>query len=477
MSKQANDLALVDFCAACFSDPLRFVRLAFKWGEGELAGFDGPDKWQADFLEGIKDELSGTCGASSLRRAVASGHGVGKTTLAAWLILWAMSTRPHLSGVVTANTQSQLAGKTWRELSIWHKRLINKDWFKWTASKFSNVQHPETWAVSAVAWNKGSPESFAGLHSEHVLMIFDEASAIDDVIWETAEGAMTTTGAMWFVFGNPTRNTGFFKKCFGRLRHRWKNIRVDSRTALLTNKDEIRKWKEDYGEDSDFFRVRVKGEFPRSASAQLIPEDVIEAAVSRIIPPADIAYAPLIIGVDVARFGEDDSVIAVRQGYKLLLLIRKRGLDTMTLAQLVAQEIDNILPDAVFVDETGIGAGVIDRLHQLGYRMATGVAFSSSPSDRKYFNKRSEMWGETAEWLKNADIPDDRQLIDDLAAPEYGFRGDSGQIQLEKKVDMKKRGLSSPDSGDALALTFAYPVYKRNPAQTRPREINNIQLY
>ncbi|MDL2315701.1 terminase [Desulfovibrio sp. OttesenSCG-928-A18] len=444
---------------AFFSDPLGFVKYAFPWGEGELAAHDGPDEWQASLLA---DLGKGVVSASeAVRFATVSGHGIGKSALVAWIILWAMSTRPHLAGVVTANTGAQLSDKTWRELSVWHKRAIHRHWFKWTATKFYQVGHPETWFVSAIPWSKERPEAFAGLHAEHVLMIFDEASAIEDVIWDTAEGAMTTPGAVWCVFGNPTRNSGKFHGCFHRMRHRWNTRQVDSRTARMANRAQLDQWVADYGEDSDFVRVRVRGVFPRAGSCQLIPSDLVEEAAKRVLRVDMYQHAPKILGVDVARFGDDQSTFIRRQGLQAFGLRKFRGLDLMTYAGIVAQEIQEFGPDAVFVDQTGLGAGVVDRLRQLHCGNIIGVDFGSAAiSPQLYANKRAEMWSLLLEWLKSGGaLPPDQELISDLVAPEYGFTGDKGQIALEKKSDMKKRGLPSPDSGDALALTFAAPVY------------------
>lgn len=244
-----NDIerALAAEVAACFADPLRFVRLAFSWGEGELAGHSGPDAMQEDILRAVRDRLASP--AEALRVAVASGHGVGKTALVAWLILWFMSTRVRCAGVVTANTRDQLVSKTWRELALWHRRAINAHWFRWTATRFAQVDHPDAWFVSAIPWNAERPEAFAGLHARDVLVIYDEASAIDDAIWEVSEGAMTTSGAMWFAFGNPTRPSGRFHDCFGRFRHRWVTRQVDSRGSRLARTGQIAQWIEDYGED------------------------------------------------------------------------------------------------------------------------------------------------------------------------------------------------------------------------------------
>jgi hypothetical protein len=460
-----------------FHDPLGFVRYAFAWGSDELEGHDGPDEWQAAAL---RDIGSGVLTANeALRLATVSGHGIGKSALVAWIVLWAMSTRPHLAGVVTANTGAQLSDKTWRELSLWHKRAVNQHWFRWTATKFYQVDNPETWFVSAVPWSKERPEAFAGLHAEHVLMIFDEASAIDDVIWDTAEGAMTTPGAIWCVFGNPTRNSGKFHGCFHRMRHRWITRKVDSSDARMTNKAQIKEWIEDYGWDSDFVRIRVRGEFPRAGSCQLIASDLVEAASGKHLRAEVYQSAPKVLGVDVARFGDDQSAIVLRQGLACLDIAKFRGLDLMTFAGLVAQKIEKFKPDAVFVDQGGLGAGVVDRLRQLGHRNIIGVDFGGKPLDPvKYLNKRTEMWWLLAEWFEQGPaIPPDADLSSDLTAPEYGFTGDKGQIALEKKADMKKRGLASPDCGDALALTFAAPVAVRSLGGAARRAVQRSNLY
>ena len=455
------ELALADAVADCYADPLRYVLLAFEWGKGDLKGSNGPDVWQTKLL---KDIASGVLTVqSALRFAVAAGHGVGKTALVAWLILWAMSTRPHLAGVVTANTLTQLNDKTWRELAVWHKRAINARWFKWTATKFYQVDHPETWFVAAVPWSKERPEAFAGLHAEHVLVIYDEASAIDNSIYDTSEGAMTTRGAMWFAFGNPTRNSGRFRECFGVHRHRWNPFQVDARQSNVANQEQIRQWLEDYGEDSDFFRVRVRGEFPRAGSMQFIGLDVVDQAVKRDVHVS--LSDPFIIGVDVARFGDDQTVIAFRKGRSANVhpWVKLRSLDTMTVASRVADEYQRYNADGLFVDEGGVGGGVVDRLRQLGIPVI-GINFGSK-ADRVvmgqdgglFANKRAEMWGNLRDWLKGGSIPDDPELKTDLTGVEYGYNI-RNEIQLERKADMKKRGLASPDLGDALALTFAYPV-------------------
>ena len=453
-------------------DPLRCVEEGFPWGEigSELEGYDGPDLWQRDILAQVRDGLP--LGAA-IQIAVASGHGPGKSALVSWLILWAISTFPDARGVVTANTEVQLRTKTWAELAKWHRLFIARHWFHFTATAMYSVDpaHEKTWRVDAIAWSERNTEAFAGLHNlgRRVFVFFDEASAIPDIIWETTEGALTDaeTEIIWAVFGNPTRNSGRFKECFGRFRHRWKNHQIDSRTAKLTDKAQISQWVSDYGEDSDFVRVRVRGVFPRAGSMQFIPSDLVEAAAQR--RPDAYLHDPLIMGVDVARFGDDQTVIVFRRGRDAQTIpwIKLRGADTMTVAARIAELARVYQPDVIFVDGGGPGGGVVDRLRMLRQPVievqfggAADRSTDASDGAIVYANKRAEIWGSMRDWLRGGAIPEDVELTADLTGAEYGYvllRGRDA-IQLEKKGDMKKRGLASPDAGDALALTFAYPV-------------------
>lgn len=469
---------LIEEIAKCSQDPLRFVLFAFPWGSGELAEHTGPDEWQREILvkmgESLKNGASvGEVMQAAIQIAIASGHGIGKSAFVSWLILWAISTFEDTRGVVTANTESQLKTKTWAELAKWHRMCICSHWFEYTATKLfaRDPKHSDTWRIDMVPWSERNVEAFAGLHNQgkRVLLIFDEASAIPDIIWETAEGALTdsNTEIIWAVFGNPTRNTGRFRECFGSRKHRWLHKQIDSRTVKITNKAQIAQWVADYGEDSDFVRVRVRGVFPRAGSAQFIGSDLVEAAASREAHAG--IYDALVLGVDPARFGDDESVIYIRKGRdgKTHAPLKYRGLDTMQLAARVAEQYEFFRADAIFVDGGGLGAGVVDRLRQLRVPVIE-VQFGASP-DRSnpgqegtaYANKAAEMWGVMRDWLATGGaIPDDPDLKSQLESREYGFVLKDGRdaIQLEKKSDLKKRGLSSPDIADALALTFAYPV-------------------
>ncbi len=459
-----------------FADPLGFVNFAYDWNYGELKGFMGPDDWQSEYLDrlgfAIKERnFNGVTPVNPIQMSTSSGHGIGKSALTAWLAGFIMSTRPFCKGVITANTSPQLRTKTWAEVQKWNGRSLTGHWFDITSGmqmKMTHKDHASSWRVDAQTCAKENSEAFAGLHaaSSTPFYIFDEASAIDDSIWEVSEGGLTDGEPMWFTFGNPTRSSGRFFQCFNRLKHRWDQIKIDSRSAKMTNKVKIQEWVDDYGEDSDFVRVRVRGEFPRSGSSQFISIEDVDNCIDYVAQGYE--NLPKIVAVDVARFGDDQTVIGCRQGRKIWPLDKYRGIDTMQTAARVAEKIASYNPDAVFIDGGGVGGGVIDRLKQLGHDVIE-VNFGAKPRDNKqYANKRAEMFGDLRAALKvGLQLPDDHELHDELIAIEYGFNAKQ-QIQLEKKEDMKKRGLSSPDCADTLAMMYADSVIKPK-KQRRPQ--------
>jgi len=452
-------------------DPLGFVLFAFPWGEAgtPLARDLGPEPWQRAVLSEIGRSLRSL--SDAIRIAVASGHGVGKSALVAWIIVWALATFRDTRGIVTANTATQLKTKTWPELTKWLRLAACADWFEVSATAIHSVDpaHERTWRIDAVPWSLRTTEAFAGLHNQgrRLFVAFDEASAIPDPVWETIEGALTDrdTEILWLATGNPTRNTGRFRECFGRFRHRWHRHQVDGRKVSLTDKDEIARWAADYGDDSDFFRVRVKGEFPRGGAMQFIDSETVEEAARR--PAESHLRQPLVMGVDCARGGDDQSAIWFRRGRdaRTVPAIKLRVGDLMVLSGKVAEQAMQHRVAAVFIDEGGIGAGVVDRVRQmLPGRLVVGVNFGGR-ADRYTLgdgmpltaNKAAEMWASMRAWLRTGAIPDDPELKAELTGREYGFDLHNA-IRLEKKEDMKKRGLSSPDNADGLCLTFAYPV-------------------
>lgn len=469
MNAQPSDdpeLVLIEDIAGFTHDPLGFALYAYPWGEGELSDAAGPRQWQRDVMTDIQSHLSNPdTRFQPLMIAVASGHGIGKSAGIGMIIDWAMSTCEDCKVVVTANTDNQLRTKTWPEVGKWQNLAINSHWFTTTATAVSanDDEHSRFWRADAVPWSENNTEAFAGLHNKgkRIVLIFDEASNIADKVWEVAEGALTDekTEIIWLAFGNPTRNTGRFRECFRKYRHRWNHRSIDSRDVDGTNKEQIAKWEQDYGVDSDFFKVRVRGLFPSSSDLQFISQSLVDAGMGTTITPAQIQHAPVIIGVDPSWTGTDEFAIYMRQGLhsKLIGTFQKNDDDVIS-AQRIAQLEDQYKADAVFVD-FGYGTGIVSAARAMG-RHWTLVQFGSGSTDMAMLNKRGEMWNAVKEWLKAGGELNDQQTADELAAPEYRVRLD-GKIVLEDKAEMKKRTGISPNRADALALTFAFPVAKK----------------
>lgn len=476
---------LADDMGSFFWDPLGWVLYAFEWGVGELEGFDGPDEWQIEFLtdwgEAIRtNNFDGVKPVEAYRCATSSGHGIGKSALTAWLILYIMSTRPFCKGVVTANTSEQLRTKTWGELGKWKKRCITGHWFEYNNGKGNmnlyHVDHQEGWRCDGQTCREENSESFAGLHaaSSSPFYIFDEASAVPDKIWEVAEGGLTDGEPFWFAFGNPTRNTGRFRECFRKFRHRWRRRQIDSRKAKMTNKELIAQWEKDYGADSDFFKVRVRGLFPSASDLQFIPQNLVDSAMSRYLEQRTYEHAAKIIGVDPAYSGADEACIYLRQGLQSTLLgTWQKTDDDVKFAQTVARLEDEHKADAVFID-FGYGTGIHSVGKSWGRRWRL-VQFGGESSDIAMLNKRGEIWNGMKKWLEEGGSIDDQQTADELISPEYKVRLD-GKIVLESKDDMKRRGVPSPNRADALAITFAFPVVKNKP-QRRPVATTDYNLF
>ena len=477
-------------------DPLGFVLYAFPWGvkNTPLQKFKGPRTWQVQEFEKIKTHMEQDkfrkqmgLGPLVLYLAISSGRGPGKSAFLAMLDCWFMSCWIGGTNIVTANTETQLRSRTMAELGKWHGMMINKHWFekssmslkpaKWFAELLNQQLGMDTqyYYTEAQTWSEENPDAFAGAHSQVGMMVqFDEASGIPDPIWPVTDGFFTDLSdfRLWVVISNPRRNTGHFFESFHKNRDQWQHLYIDSRTVEGVDAAVYQRIADQYGEDHDVTRVEVKGQFPRTGSNQFIGRELVEDAALREVDPDD--GAPLLMGVDVARFGDDASVIRFRKGRdaRSFAPARFKGLNTMELATETANLIDKFNPDAVFVDGGGVGGGVVDRLKQLGYRVIEVQSGEKADDPEKYLNKRVEMWGEMRDWLVYGMIDDYQQLIDDLTGPEYELHI-KGQLKLEPKDKMKKRGLRSPDEADALALTFAQPVARIDMNVLKRRRMGN----
>ena len=455
-------------------DPLGFVLHYFEWTAGE-----GPDEWQAEVLSDlgrlIKERpFNGKDPVEAVRMAISSGHGIGKSTLIAWLHWFLMITRKGAKGRVTANTFTQLQTITWAEIQKWHKRLrVFRDRFDITDTKCWEKRHRESWFSVPLTCAEENSQAFAGQHNRESssFYLFDEASMVPDSIWEVAQQGLTDGQPFIFAFGNCTRNTGeFYEVCFGKQVHRWNQRSIDARDCRFPNKAEQAKWIEDHGIDSDFCRVRILGQAPAQSEVQLISRSVVEEAQRRQV--AAMAGDPLVCGVDVPDGGSAWFAVAFRRGldarpgYLVPAPIRFAGskIDRETMVAKLAQVLSDRDPRRkvamMFVD-AAYGSPIVERLHALGFMNVQEIRFGGPSSDAGCSNMRALMWGRhLKDWLERGAIDkEDKRLAMELAAPGFHHKvGGDGALVLESKAEMQKRGIPSPDFADALALTFAMPV-------------------
>ena len=489
-SAEEQKLMVELWSPAVADDPEAFVLYAFPWGQKNtpLHKFTGPRKWQRDVLRDIASHVrrqKGQVTFDTVRMAVSSGRGIGKSALVSWLILWMLTTRIGGSVVVSANSENQLRSVTWAELTKWTAMTINSHWWEVSATKLvpavwltESVERDlkkgtRYWACEGKLWSAENPDSYAGVHNQDgMMLIFDESSGIPNPIWEVGAGFFTenTPDRYWFAFSNPRRNEGYFFETFHAKRDFWNTRSVDARTVEDTDKAVYEQIIEEYGQDSAQAKVEVYGEFPSAGEDQFISPMLVDDAAKR--PRWKDTTAPIIVGVDPARGGADATVIVVRQGRDIVAIKRYQGEDTMTIVGRVIDAIEEYSPALTVIDEGGLGYGILDRLTEQRYKVR-GVNFGNKAKQSVAFgNKRAEMWNDMRNWLKSASIPQDRQLRSDLTGPTKKPNS-SGTIFLEGKKEMRSRGLASPDAADALCVTFAFPVAHREYKEPTRRNYQN----
>lgn len=470
-------------------DPYAFVMFVYPWGElgTPLEHVKGPRSWQKRKLLEIKAHIAknnihaiNKTLFEMLQDATVSGRGIGKSAFVAWIIHWFISTRLGSTTIVSANTEMQLTSRTWPELNKWVTMAINSHWFEptamslrpaeWFKQLLKNQLKIDTgyYYAQAQIWSEEKPDSYAGAHNPlGMMLIYDEASGIPEVIWRVSKGFFTepTPNRFWFVFSNGRRNTGPFFECFHKNRANWKTTSIDARTVEDTDPQTYQEYIDKYGEDSDEVAIEVKGGFPRQGDKQFISNSLVDAAIAREL--VDDSFAALMMGVDIARFGNDSTVIRFRQGRNARIIppVEMKGADNMVVANEVAHLIDKYNPDAVCID-AGNGTGVIDRLKERGYKIHE-VWFGGASLKPEYLNRRTWLWAEMRDWLGGSALDDHAALADDLKGPIYKFASNSDKMRLETKEEMKDRGLASPDHGDALACTFDIKVPRRDTSASR----------
>jgi phage terminase large subunit len=419
-----------------------------------------PDPWQDEVLEAF---------LNSPRLAMKACKGPGKTAVEAWLAWNFLLTRPHPKVAATSITADNLADNLWAEMAKWRARspMLQRG-FEWTKQRIFSRHHPETWWMSARSWAKSADShqqgnTLAGLHADYVLFILDEAGGIPDAVMASAEAALSSCIEGHIVqAGNPTHLEGPLWRACTSERALWHVTEIsadpdDPRRSTRVRADWAREQIQKYGRDNPWVLVNVFGKFPPGSLNTLIGPDECRAATRRFYQPEEYAQAARVLGVDVARFGDDASVIFPRQGLAAFPPQRLRNIDGTQGAGVVARKWQDWQADAVFIDDTGgWGASWIDNLRRLGHQ-PIGIGFASRPNDLRYENKRTEIYFEAVEWIKaGGALPDCPELIAALSQTTYSFRGD--RLLLEPKEQVKQRLGYSPDDADAFALTFAQPA-------------------
>lgn len=429
----------LDFVLAYGGDPVGFVVEVLK---------ADPSPWQREFLSAVA--------RGERRITVRAGHGVGKSTACSWALIWHMVTRYPQKAVVTAPTAAQLFDALFAELKAWINRLppILRDSFEVFSDKVAFKAAPESSFISARTSSAERPEALAGVHSEHVLLVVDEASAVPEAVFEAAAGSMSGHSATTILISNPTRNSGLFYKTHHQLASDWFRLHVSCIGNPLVTEDFVRQIAATYGEGSNAYRIRVLGEFAIADDDTLIAAELVDAAIDRDVTVGD--DEPMVYGLDVARFGTDRTALCKRRGPVVEEIRSWGGLDLMQTVGMVVNEAKLDRPVEICVDTIGLGSGVADRLREQGFNVKDVNVAESSAMNPNANKLRDELWMAAKDWLatRSVKLPKDDLLRMELVAPRYNFTS-SGKLVVESKDSMRKRGQRSPDLADALCLTFA----------------------
>lgn len=440
-------------------DPVLYAR--------EVLRFE-PDGWQQEALMDLADNP---------KVSIKSGQGVGKTGMEAAALLWFLTCFPYPRVVATAPTRQQLHDVLWAEIDKWMSRspLLNEI-LKWTKTYVYMKGNEKRWF--AVARTATKPENMQGFHEDNMLFIVDEASGVADPIMEAILGTLSGTNNKLLMCGNPTKTSGAFYDSHTRDRKLYRCHTVSSMDSTRTNKENIDSLVRKYGWNSNVVRVRVRGEFPNQEDDVFIGLDLIESCGSKIYElPKERMHPQIIFGVDVARFGDDETVIYRNTRGKLKIAAKHRGQDLMATCGYIVQQYKKIIREFpeyevriyVNIDDTGLGGGVTDRLREIKREQGLSRMFiipinaaekietdtyTGKEAAEHYNNLTTHMWATLKDLLENKDIEieDDDETFAQLSSRKYRMAS-NGKLELERKEDMKKRGLDSPDRADAAALS------------------------
>ena len=406
------------------------------------------EDWQKRFLKAVA--------RGERRISVRAGHGVGKSAACAWAMIWFMFSRYPVKQICTAPTQSQLFDALFSEVKKWVGELppFMRDQVEVFSDRIELKASPENSFISARTSSAERPEAMAGVHAEHVLLICDEASAIPEAVFEAASGSMSGFTATTILISNPTRNTGLFFKTHHGLSRDWFRLHVSCLDSKLVSPDFVSQIAATYGETSNAYRVRVLGEFSLHEDDTLIAAELVDSAMARDVV-LDTSE-PLIYGLDVARFGDDRTVLCKRQGSVMIEYRSWGGTDLMQTCGRVMHEAGIDKPAEICIDSIGLGAGVADRLREQGLNVRDVNVSEVSALNPQASKLRDELWMTVRDWLakRGCRLPKSDELRAELVGPTYAFLS-NGKLKVEAKADLKRRGLRSPDVADSLCLTFA----------------------
>lgn len=403
------------------------------------------------------------------KTAVRSGHKIGKSTGAAAIALWRTLAREDARTVITAPTNHQVKNIIWRELRRWHERAALPG--EPALDPGTGYQYRRS---EVIGLTTNEPERMAGVSGADLLYIVDEASGYDEAIFEAIEGNMAGGGRLLLI-SNPTQTSGTFYRAFTTERHLWHGLHISSTATPNAREGRIvipglatREWIEEkrgqWGPNSPLYQVRVEGNFPAQAANAVIGLAVVETAQARWEELPD--DAPLRLGVDVARFGDDATIIQPVRGDRALPAREFRQFDNVEVAGFVVETARLLRRGEervrVKVDDGGLGGGVVDVLRHSEEARRLGLVIlpvnaGEGATDPAYMRRRDELWFGLRDWLKTGGIPDDALLAADLVSPTYTF-APSGRLVVESKKDLKKRLGRSPDHADALALAVYEPA-------------------
>ena len=459
--------------------------------------YDDPAAFLEDMLnmhcDGWQREVASDV-VGHLKVAVKSGQGVGKTALEAGLIIWFLVCRPYAKVIATAPTMQQLYDVLWAEIAKWLGSSKVKDLLTWTKTKVYMNGDSERWFATAKTATK--PENMQGFHEDNMLFIVDEASGVADPIMEAILGTLSGRNNKLLMCGNPTRTSGTFYDAFHADRALYQYRTVSSTDSPRTNKQNIESLIRKYGRESNVVLVRVFGEFPKQEDDVFIMLSVIEQCGSKVYDlPEEKGMPYIMFGVDVARFGDDETVLYRNVKGKLSLAVYRHGQDLMaTVGDIVAQyrKVIKEFPEYqgsvyVNIDDTGLGGGVTDRLKEVKREQHLNRLFvipinaaekidvdtmEGREAAEHYNNLTTHMWAVLRDLLeeKQIELEDDADTFAQLSIRKY-FMSSNGKLELESKKEMKKRGVSSPDRADAAALSVYLGKVKKYTGRAPGKEV------